>query len=64
MQLALLVNIGLGSKWVLTTLLTYFVTELIELHHPLDGVTKYPKYKLLHLIQLTIFLKKEEGTSF
>jgi hypothetical protein len=33
------------------------------LHHPLDGVTN-PNYKLLRFIQLTIFLKKEEGTSF
>ncbi len=36
---------------------------LIGLHHPLDGVTN-SKYKLLRFIQLTIVLKKEEGTSF
>ncbi len=36
---------------------------LIGLHHPLDGVTN-PKYKLLHFIQLTFSLQKEEGTSF
>jgi hypothetical protein len=35
----------------------------IGLHHPLDGITN-PKYKLLRFIQLTIFLQKEEGTSF
>ncbi len=35
----------------------------IGLHHPLDGVT-YPEYKLLHFIQLTNFLQREEGTSF
>jgi hypothetical protein len=35
----------------------------IGLHHPLDGVTN-PEYKLLCFIQLTIFLQREEGTSF
>jgi hypothetical protein len=35
----------------------------IGLHHPLDGVTS-PEYKLLHFMQLTIFLQREEGTSF
>jgi hypothetical protein len=35
----------------------------IGLHHPRDGVTN-PKYKLLFFIHLTIFLQKEEGTSF
>ncbi len=29
----------------------------------LDGVTN-PEYKLLRFIQLTIFLQREEGTSF
>jgi hypothetical protein len=29
----------------------------IRLHHPLDGIT-YPKYKLLRLLQLTIFLQR------
>ncbi len=40
-----------------------FVTILIGLHHPLDGVTN-PEYKLLCFIQITIFLQREEGTSF
>ncbi len=35
----------------------------IGLHHPLDGITN-PEYKLLRFIQLTIFLQREEGTSF
>jgi hypothetical protein len=35
----------------------------IGLHHPLDGVNN-PEYKLLHFIQLTNFLQREEGTSF
>jgi len=39
------------------------VLQSIGLHHPLDGITN-PKYKLLRFIQLTIFLQKEEGTSF
>jgi hypothetical protein len=37
--------------------------KTIGLHHPLDGVTN-PEYKLLHFIQLNIFLQREEGTSF
>jgi hypothetical protein len=37
--------------------------KIIGLHHPLDGVTN-PKYKLLHLIQLTFFFQKEESPSF
>ncbi len=36
---------------------------IIGLHHPLDGVTN-PKYTFLRFIQLTIFLQKEDGTSF
>ncbi len=41
----------------------YFDMKLIGLHHPLDGLTN-PEYKLLRFIQLTIFLQREEGTSF
>jgi hypothetical protein len=33
------------------------VNDIIGLHDPLDGVTN-PEYKLLHFIQLTIFLQK------
>jgi hypothetical protein len=32
----------------------------IGLHHPLDGVTN-PEYKLLHVIQVTIFFAKIRG---
>jgi len=39
---------------------TFYV---IGLHHPLYGVTN-PEYKLLRFIQVTIFLQREEGTSF
>jgi hypothetical protein len=35
----------------------------IGLHHPLDGVTN-PKYKLLHFIQITFFLKKKRAEDF
>ncbi len=40
-----------------------FLVHKIGLHHPLDGITN-PEYKLLCFIQLTIFLQREEGTSF
>ncbi len=43
--------------------LTKLLRFIIGLHHPLDGVTN-PKYKLLCFIQLTIFLQREECTSF
>jgi len=39
------------------------ILHLIGLHYPLDGVTN-PEYKLLHFIQLTNFLQREEGSSF
>jgi hypothetical protein len=35
----------------------------IGFHHPQGGVTN-PEYKLLCFIQLSIFLQREEGTSF
>jgi hypothetical protein len=35
----------------------------IGCHHPLYGITN-PEYKLLHFIQLTNFLQREEGISF
>jgi hypothetical protein len=35
---------------------------LMGLYHPLDGITN-PMYKLLHFLT-TIFLQREEGTSF
>jgi hypothetical protein len=35
----------------------------IGLHHPLDGVTN-SEYKLLRLVQLTIFFKKKRALAF
>ncbi len=59
LRISININVWSFRKGQKTSLRFWALFSPIRLHYPINGV-RDPKYKLLHFIQLTFFLKKRE----